>query len=170
MLGRYQIWVGASSSETSLISLLQDLPHLNSLRLDQVINNQYSDATLSAIIVHAKSLTELFVTPDYNNQYGRSISDKQLGELIEHCPSLERLAVLSCGLEIVIAALKHSNVNNIHLAMDRNVSEDMLDRVLLDKKVKWSSTLEVGSVGSFANTFSYKFNKEDRHWSKDKRN
>eukprot|EP00981_Chlorochromonas_danica_P011469 scaffold4017_cov199-Ochromonas_danica.AAC.1 len=40
MLKPNQIWVGtSSSSETSLISLLQDLTHLNSLRLEQVVNN-----------------------------------------------------------------------------------------------------------------------------------
>eukprot|EP00981_Chlorochromonas_danica_P011108 scaffold3751_cov201-Ochromonas_danica.AAC.2 len=121
VLEPYQICLKASTSERALISLLQDLPHLNTLHLSLVINNQYADATLSAIADHMKSLTTLSVTPDFRDLLGLSNSDDE-------------------------------------------VSEDMLDQLLLDKKVQWPSTLEVGSVQSHGKTFSFEFNKEDRHF------
>eukprot|EP00981_Chlorochromonas_danica_P015120 scaffold10609_cov199-Ochromonas_danica.AAC.1 len=166
MLEPYQICLKASTSETALISLLQDLPRVDTFYLKQVINNQYTNAALSAIKEHAKSLSELSVTPDCNNQYGRSFSDELLCELIKHCLSLKRLSVFSCGLEIIMAALKLSGVTWLYLIMGSKVSEEMLDRLLLDKKVQWPSTLEVGSVQSYGNTFSYELNKEDGDWTK----
>eukprot|EP00981_Chlorochromonas_danica_P015121 scaffold10609_cov199-Ochromonas_danica.AAC.2 len=166
MLEPYQICLKASTSERALISLLQDLPHLNTLHLSLVINNQYADATLSAIAEHANSLTKLSVIPDFRDQLGLSNSDKLLCELIQRCPSLERLSVFSCGLEIIMTALKHSNVTSLYLTIIKEVSEDMLDGLLLDKKAQWPSTLEVGSVESFGSTFSYEFNKDDHHWTK----
>eukprot|EP00981_Chlorochromonas_danica_P015458 scaffold12269_cov194-Ochromonas_danica.AAC.1 len=79
MLEPYQIDLDASAtSETSWISLLQDLPHLNSLYLEQVPNSQYTDAALAVIAEHAQSLTELFVKSNSTNLNGRCFSDGQL--------------------------------------------------------------------------------------------
>eukprot|EP00981_Chlorochromonas_danica_P015459 scaffold12270_cov213-Ochromonas_danica.AAC.1 len=79
MLEPYQIDLDASAtSETSWISLLQDLPHLNSLYLEQVPNSQYTDAALAVIAEHAQSLTELFVKSHSTNLNGRCFSDGQL--------------------------------------------------------------------------------------------
>eukprot|EP00981_Chlorochromonas_danica_P015117 scaffold10608_cov179-Ochromonas_danica.AAC.1 len=169
MLEPYQICLKASTSERALISLLQDLPHLNTLHLSLVIDNKFVDATLSAMAEHANSLTKLSVIPDCKHYPSRSISDKLLCGLIQHCKSLERLSVFSCGLKIIRAALKLSNVTSLYLTIIEEVSEETLDGLLLNKKVQWPSTLEVGSVQSYGNTFSYEFNKEDRHWTKHER-
>eukprot|EP00981_Chlorochromonas_danica_P005867 scaffold1206_cov184-Ochromonas_danica.AAC.4 len=184
-----QIRVENSVSEVILISLLQDLPHLNRLDLYQAINNQYyTDATLLAIKDHAKSLTELFVTSDYSVVSGRCFSDKLLSELIKNCRLLKRLTIYGCGWESLQAISSHFSLMTVRLTMSERVSEEMLDGLLLHEKIqgtawewccglwgnpirslrtKWSSTLEEGNVRSYNNSISYKFNKESSHdWIK----
>eukprot|EP00981_Chlorochromonas_danica_P005869 scaffold1206_cov184-Ochromonas_danica.AAC.6 len=163
ILESYQIKLIASTSEASLISLLHDLPHLSMLELEETINYQYTDATFSAISEHAKSLTELVVNP---HEHGRSFSDEQLGGLIKNCQLLNKLYIYYCGLESLLSVSKHLNLTVFALFMTRNVSEEMLDGLLLDEKVKWPSALEEGSVKLYDHRISYKFNKEVRHWTK----
>eukprot|EP00981_Chlorochromonas_danica_P002815 scaffold548_cov190-Ochromonas_danica.AAC.3 len=165
ILEPYQICVQSYALETSLISLLQDLPHVNSLYVAEAINRRHADATLSAITEHANSLTELTVRSNFSEQFHRIISDRRLSELIKHCQSLKKLSVLSCGLDIIMAASKHSNVNTVNLSTDDSIYEESLDRLLLDKNLKWPSTLEDGSVNLHCRFF-YKFDKEGRYWTK----
>eukprot|EP00981_Chlorochromonas_danica_P010330 scaffold3130_cov188-Ochromonas_danica.AAC.3 len=170
MLEPCQICVEAfSSTETSLISLLQDLPHLNSLHVDQVGDNLYTDATVLAITEHAKSLTELFVAFDDNILHGYLIPDALAGKLIKNCPSLKTLSVLGCGLEIIMAASKLSNLTMIRITITHDVSQEMFVWLLQDEKLQWSSTLEIGYIGLSSTTATYVFNKESRRWIRDDR-
>eukprot|EP00981_Chlorochromonas_danica_P012753 scaffold5387_cov251-Ochromonas_danica.AAC.3 len=169
MLEPCYIRVESSALETCLISFLLDIPHLNSLLLQQVDNYQYTDATLAAITEHASSLTEMDLTSDYFEQSG-CFSDKLLSELIETCQSLKRQSIWSniscCGLESLVAVSKHSNLSMVNLAMDENASEDMFDELLLDEEVKWPSTLEEGYIKLCGDIFAYKFNKDYFRWIK----
>eukprot|EP00981_Chlorochromonas_danica_P004734 scaffold954_cov173-Ochromonas_danica.AAC.20 len=76
--------------ETSLISLLQDLPHLNTLHLLLANWHPYTDATLAAISEHANSLTELRLTCKH-------FTDKSMSELIKTCQLLKRLTICYDG-------------------------------------------------------------------------
>eukprot|EP00981_Chlorochromonas_danica_P011628 scaffold4164_cov190-Ochromonas_danica.AAC.6 len=164
MLEPCQIRLETSTSETSLISMLQDLPHLNSLRLVQFANNHYTDATVSAITEHAKSLRELFVGFGDNIVYGNIISDELAGKLIKNCRSLKSLLVLGCGLDIIVAASKLSNLTRIKIAIAHNVSQEVFVWLLQYEKVRWPSTLEIGSIYLYNTTLYYVFNKESHRW------
>eukprot|EP00981_Chlorochromonas_danica_P015533 scaffold12987_cov199-Ochromonas_danica.AAC.1 len=154
----YELHIQSFTHESSLISLLQDLPYLNSLHLFSTVNNQYSDATLAAISEHANSLTEL----DLSNI---NFSDNLLSELIKKCELLKRLIINGCGLESLLAISKLSNVNMVNLTMLGVVSRDLLDGLLLDDKVAWPSTLKEGSIKANGCRIPYKFNNISHQWN-----
>eukprot|EP00981_Chlorochromonas_danica_P002927 scaffold600_cov193-Ochromonas_danica.AAC.3 len=177
ILGPYQIGIEASVLESSLITLLQDLPHLNRLHLIGGYRNGYTDAILTAIInEHANSLTELNISLHWYHLNCFHFSDKVLREMIEVCQLLTRLTISCCGLESLMAISNHSSLNMVNLYMAENVTEEMLDEFLLcDGKVKVMmmkrfSTLGEGTIGSYGYKCCYKFYKESHGWSKYKRN
>eukprot|EP00981_Chlorochromonas_danica_P003432 scaffold654_cov207-Ochromonas_danica.AAC.17 len=140
ILEPYEIDLDApTTSESSLISLLQDLPHVNSLHLLPTVNSQYTDATLAAISKHANSMTELKLK-------SINVSDKQLSELIKTCQLLKRLTMNDCGLESLEAISKLSDLNMVNLTMLGSVSEQLLEGLLFDENVTWPSTLKEGSI------------------------
>eukprot|EP00981_Chlorochromonas_danica_P014887 scaffold9354_cov192-Ochromonas_danica.AAC.1 len=159
MLEPYHIHLQCFTHESSLISLLQDLPHLNSLQLTSTVNNQYTDATLAAISEHANSLTEL----KFDNI---DVFDSLLSELIKACLLLERLIINDCGWESLVAIWKLSNLNMVDLTMHESVSEALLDGLLLNKKVKWSSSLEEGFIKTYEGIFFYVFIDISDGWKK----
>eukprot|EP00974_Lingulodinium_polyedra_P025684 2481718-Lingulodinium_polyedra.AAC.1 len=140
MLEPYEIDLDASTtSESSLISILQDLPHVNIIQLHPTVNNEYTDATLAAISKHANSLTELkFANINF--------SDKLLSELIKTCQLLQRLTIDHCGLESLVAISKLSNLIMVNLSVNRSISREVLNGLLLDEKVAWPSTLMEGYI------------------------
>eukprot|EP00981_Chlorochromonas_danica_P004576 scaffold912_cov187-Ochromonas_danica.AAC.54 len=160
-----EIRLDAYASNESLISLLQDLPRLNSLYLSHFVDHHFTDATLSAVTQHAKSLTELFMEVFYANMCddGLGFSEELMSDLIKTCQLLERLRIPSYGLESLVAVSKHTSLKYFNLIMFESVPEEMLDGLLLDDKVIWPSTLEEATVDYSCN---YEFNKKSRHWSK----
>eukprot|EP00981_Chlorochromonas_danica_P014737 scaffold8710_cov180-Ochromonas_danica.AAC.1 len=166
LLEPYEIRLETSAPESTLISLLQDLPHLNSLCMTILFDYQYTDATLTAFKQHvAKSLTELQVASGYLDVNSFSCIDRFVSELIETCQLLERLTMPCYGLESLVAVSKHSSLRFVNLAMTVSVTEEMLDGLLLDDKVTWPSSLVTASVRSYR--WCYTFNKKkSRHWSK----
>eukprot|EP00981_Chlorochromonas_danica_P014090 scaffold7305_cov178-Ochromonas_danica.AAC.5 len=164
LLEPYEIHLETSSSESCLITLLRDLPHLNCLYLMPFNGKQYTDATLAAIKEHAKSLTK-FDAP-YNFPTFLNGSEAMLAELIESCELIESLAMYCSGLESLVAVSKHSSLSIVRLEMAESVSEEMLDGLLLDKNVRWPSTLKEGYVRSSPRNTLYYFNKESHHWTK----
>eukprot|EP00981_Chlorochromonas_danica_P000761 scaffold176_cov175-Ochromonas_danica.AAC.3 len=170
LLEPYEIHLdGRTSSETSLITLLQDLPHVNYLYLNQAVNDQYTDAILPAFTKHAKCLTELYVFSDFLDQHPY-FSDKVLSELIATCQSLKKLCVcipiLGSGFESVVAVSEHSSLNEFALIMNENISEEMLDELLLDENMQRPSTLKEGSIDSYVASLCYKFDEESLWWIK----
>eukprot|EP00981_Chlorochromonas_danica_P009377 scaffold2642_cov183-Ochromonas_danica.AAC.4 len=159
MLEPCRIHLHCFTHESSLISLLQDLPHLNSLHLLPTVNIQYTDAALAAISEHANSLMEL-------NLINIHFSDRVLSELIKTCHLLERLIIHDCGWESLDAISKLSNVNMVNLGTNRYVPEEMLDGLLLSEKVKWPSTLEDGLIRAFLGSFVYDFIDISYGWRK----
>eukprot|EP00981_Chlorochromonas_danica_P004062 scaffold769_cov178-Ochromonas_danica.AAC.5 len=171
MLEPYEIHLETNAPEAALISLLQDLPHLNSLRLVSFIVDQYADATLAVIKPHvARSLKELFI--DYRcgslNAIGFSRFDRFVSELIETCQLLERLTMPCYGLESLVAISKHSSMRFANFPVTESVAEEMLDGLLLDDKVTWPSSLVIAIIRSHSG--HYEFDKrKSRHWSKQRR-
>eukprot|EP00981_Chlorochromonas_danica_P014888 scaffold9354_cov192-Ochromonas_danica.AAC.2 len=158
MLEPYHIDLAAFTTlETPLISLLQDLPHVNSFYLFSTVSNQYSDATLAAISEHANSLTVVTLK-------SINFSDKQLSELIKTCQLLERLTINDCGVESVEAISKLSNLNMVKLSMSACVSRELLEGLLLDEKVTWSSCLKNGTIKVFGCVISFEFNNKSHQW------
>eukprot|EP00981_Chlorochromonas_danica_P000978 scaffold233_cov174-Ochromonas_danica.AAC.18 len=157
LLEPYEIHLQTLALESSLISLLQDLPHLNSLLLLSKVDNRYTDATLAAITEHVDSLMELSLRDTH-------FSDKLLSELIKACELLERLIIRDCGWETLGAISQLSNLNMVDLTMARSVSEEMLDALLLNEKVTWSSTLKKGSIRASGWSIPYEFNNEYHQW------
>eukprot|EP00981_Chlorochromonas_danica_P001940 scaffold398_cov177-Ochromonas_danica.AAC.39 len=86
LLEPYQIHLTASASEACLISLLRDLPHLNSL---QLISNghQYFGSHHRACEESDKVACNIEIP------YLLSISDTMLTELIKSCELIEKLTV-----------------------------------------------------------------------------
>eukprot|EP00981_Chlorochromonas_danica_P010031 scaffold2941_cov149-Ochromonas_danica.AAC.1 len=154
ILEPYYIELDASTtSESSLISILQDLPHLNSVHLVPNVNCQYTDATLAAISEHANNLMVL-------DLFNINFSDKQLSELIMTCQLLKSVTSYVCGWESLVAISQHySNLNWISLRMAESVSDEMLEGLLLDKKVAWPSTLKKGYIHAYLYRVSFWFNK-----------
>eukprot|EP00981_Chlorochromonas_danica_P015224 scaffold10968_cov170-Ochromonas_danica.AAC.1 len=140
--------------------MLEDLPHLNKLRLHQ--DNLYTGAALAIILEHAKSLTDLTVTSNHTDSVSRSFSDHQLSELIKACELLQIIFISNCEMESLVAISKHSSVIMVDLYMNESVTVEMLDELLLDEKVEWPPTLEDGSIQVCER--NYEFNKESRHW------
>eukprot|EP00981_Chlorochromonas_danica_P012130 scaffold4513_cov269-Ochromonas_danica.AAC.5 len=175
ILEPYQIHLAASSSKSSLIDLLNDLPHVNNLNLQ---NFNCSDVMLRAIIQHAKFLTEmhiqLLIIPSQQSDPTRS-SDKEMGELIESCQQLRRFSISGCGMESLVAVSKHSNLKYVFLTVSKSVTEEMLDELLLDEKVVWPLTLENGTVRlkkkgavpsyHMASFNRYGFNSRSQRWT-----
>eukprot|EP00981_Chlorochromonas_danica_P015891 scaffold14723_cov282-Ochromonas_danica.AAC.1 len=131
LLEPYQITFLHATSEACLISLLRDLPHLNCLDLWHFNANKFTDATLAALMEHAKSLTKLHVScykPSLLN-----FSD-MLPELIKSCELIESLVLGCCGLESLVAVSKHSCLSEVNLITSESVSDEMLDELLLDEK------------------------------------
>eukprot|EP00981_Chlorochromonas_danica_P014652 scaffold8469_cov179-Ochromonas_danica.AAC.3 len=161
MLEPYHIELDVSiTSESSLISLLQDLPHVNSLHLLPTVNNQYTDATLAAISDHANSLTDLDLKTVH-------FSDRSLSELIKACQLLKTLTIDYCGWESLEAISKLSNLNIVDLSVAENVPEELLDGLLLSKEMKWPSTLEEGFIKIYEDEFYYEFAEYlSYHWIK----
>eukprot|EP00981_Chlorochromonas_danica_P005309 scaffold1061_cov182-Ochromonas_danica.AAC.1 len=158
MLEPYLIHLDASTTlETSLISLLQDLPHVNSFYLFSTVSNQYTDATLAAISEHANSLTELDLS-------SIDFSDKQLSELIKTCQLLESLTVDDCGLERVEAISMLSNLKMVKLSVSACVSRELLEGLLLDENVTWPSSLKEGTIKVFGCVISFEFNNKSHQW------
>eukprot|EP00975_Prorocentrum_lima_P059322 12436320-Prorocentrum_lima.AAC.1 len=158
MLEPYEIDLDASTtSESSLISILQDLPHVNIIQLHPTVNNEYTDATLAAISKHANSLTELkFANINF--------SDKLLSELIKTCQLLQRLTIDHCGLESLVAISKLSNLIMVNLSVNRSISREVLNGLLLDEKVAWPSTLMEGYIKAKGYRIPYKFNIKSHQW------
>eukprot|EP00981_Chlorochromonas_danica_P006396 scaffold1377_cov198-Ochromonas_danica.AAC.9 len=163
LLEPYQITLESSPVQPCLISLLRDLPHLNCLHLLHFSADPNTDATLAAITEHARSLTKLHTPSTFPWLF--YISDSMLTELIKNCESIESLVIRCPGLESLVAVSKLSSLCKIRLEMAESVSEEMLDGLLLDEKVKWPSTLKEGSIRSSRNQH-YRFNKESHHWTK----
>eukprot|EP00981_Chlorochromonas_danica_P005870 scaffold1206_cov184-Ochromonas_danica.AAC.7 len=173
MLEPYFIELFSKTNEASLISLLHDLPHLNRLDLKKVTLDQYTDAALSAIAEHAKSLTELgliYDIYDYAYSIGRSSYDMQLSKLIKTCQLLRKLNICCCGWDSLVAISNHSTLKMITLTTPEDISMEMLDGLLLDEKVKWPSTLEEGCIHPCLQRFAYDFNMESHRWIKHGRN
>eukprot|EP00981_Chlorochromonas_danica_P008110 scaffold2011_cov290-Ochromonas_danica.AAC.2 len=165
MLEPYQIGLGTSASEASLIAILQDLPHLNYLNFE--IDPSYTDATLTAITEHAKSLKEMVVTGDDSNLDNFHHADKLSSKIIEACQMLKILSGCWCGLESLLAASRHASLTEVSLDIHQSVSAESLENIMGQDKVKWSSTLEKGEVVPFVNRFWWKFNKKHHHcWTK----
>eukprot|EP00981_Chlorochromonas_danica_P014890 scaffold9354_cov192-Ochromonas_danica.AAC.4 len=156
MLEPYHIDLDPSITlETSLISLLQDLPHVNSLDLPPEVN--YTYATLGAISEHANSLTELKLS-------SINFPDKQLSKLFKTCQLLKKLTVVYCGLVSLVAISKLSNLNIVSISMNRCVSVKLLERLLLDENVTWPSTLKEGYIIAYRCEIPYLFNNESHQW------
>eukprot|EP00981_Chlorochromonas_danica_P015331 scaffold11721_cov172-Ochromonas_danica.AAC.1 len=168
ILEPFNIDLHASIWHESLISILRDLPHLNGLILNRVINNQYTDATLSAITEHAKSLTQLELNLDNEGQNSVKTLDMLVSELIKACQSLKRLVIDDCGWESIVAVSKHTSLKDVNFTMADSVSEEMLQAFVLDEKVNWPSTLENGQAYAYEYEFCYRFNKESHRWFKEK--
>eukprot|EP00981_Chlorochromonas_danica_P000421 scaffold96_cov167-Ochromonas_danica.AAC.28 len=162
MLKPYEIGLEACVPESSLMLMLQDLPHLNRLRLHQ--GNSYTDAALAIIIEHAKSLTDLAVLSNHVDLVGLCFTDKQLSELIKACQLLQIIIISNCEMESLVAISKHSTVKVVNITVAESVSVEMLDGLLLDEKVEWPPTLEAGSIQWSNRNFGYEFNGESRHW------
>eukprot|EP00981_Chlorochromonas_danica_P004651 scaffold921_cov190-Ochromonas_danica.AAC.8 len=162
LLEPYQICLETSATEEALISLLQDLPHLNSLCMTPFIGNHYTDVTLEAITHSCVRFVDL-------NSDGFRFSDKLMSELIETCQLLERLKMPCYGLESLVAVSKHSSLRFVDLTMIVSVTIKMLDGLLLDDKVTWPSSLEERTIRSDEYRCYYMFNKESRNWTKYKR-
>eukprot|EP00981_Chlorochromonas_danica_P014873 scaffold9318_cov183-Ochromonas_danica.AAC.3 len=159
MLEPYEIRLRCFSRESFLISLLQDLPHVNSLHLLPTVNNQYANATLAAISEHAISLTELtFDSLDF--------SHRLLSQFIKSCHLLKRLIIDDCGWESLVAISKLSNLNMVDLSMDEHVSEEMLDGLLLSENAQWPCSLEEGLIKTNEGEFCYNFDNGSRSWIK----
>eukprot|EP00981_Chlorochromonas_danica_P003416 scaffold654_cov207-Ochromonas_danica.AAC.1 len=170
MLEPYEIHLSVDTSNDSFISLLQDLPNLNSLWITYRLDNHYTDSTLAAITQYAKSLTAFVMEyDDYDlNGNGFRFSVKLMSDLIEASQFLERLRMPCNGLESLVAVSKHSSLRSVEFYMTESVTEEMLDGLLLDEKVTWPSTLEEGTVELDGDS-SYMFNRESHHWIKHKR-
>eukprot|EP00981_Chlorochromonas_danica_P013415 scaffold6314_cov273-Ochromonas_danica.AAC.28 len=146
ILESYQLDLGTSASEASLIALLEDLPHLNSLLLSMDdTNNRHSDALLTAIAKYGKNLTQLDLglTPfDFSD------------EMFIRLPA-------GCGVKSLIAVSNHSSLTEISLNVSEEIaSEDMLDGFLLDRKVateKVTTGIYTQAVISSASTSKYQF-------------
>eukprot|EP00981_Chlorochromonas_danica_P015210 scaffold10898_cov189-Ochromonas_danica.AAC.1 len=152
LLEPYEICLETSAPESTLISLLQDLPHLNGLCMTILFDYQYTYATLAAITQHAaKSLNELRVACRRMEVNALSRFDRLVSELIKKCELLASLRISGCGLESLVAVSKHSSLRDVDFRTFNDVvSEQMLDGLLLDEKVQWPSTLEEGTVESGA--------------------
>eukprot|EP00981_Chlorochromonas_danica_P014505 scaffold8120_cov178-Ochromonas_danica.AAC.2 len=148
LLEPYEIRLDVDTSNDSLISLLHDLPHLNSLNLMPFHDNQDSEAAFAAITEHANRLTGLVMTEYSWDVIDFPRFDQLLGGLIETCQLLTNLGMSYCGLESLVAISRHSSLRDVNARMDKRVSEEMLDGLLLDDKVPWPSTLEEGTVES----------------------
>eukprot|EP00981_Chlorochromonas_danica_P008694 scaffold2278_cov171-Ochromonas_danica.AAC.2 len=159
MLEPCEIELNASTtSESSLISLLQDLPHLNGLHLVGNMDNLYTVFNLGTFSVLANSLTELKIN-------SLEISDRLLSEFIKACQLLERLLIIDdCGLVSLEAISKHSNLNTVYLRMATCISRELLEGLLLNDKVTWPSTLKERYIRAYGNRVSYKFNNKSHQW------
>eukprot|EP00981_Chlorochromonas_danica_P004652 scaffold921_cov190-Ochromonas_danica.AAC.9 len=170
MLEPYDIHLDIiESSNNSFISLLQDLPHLNSLYLGLLSCQHYIDATLTAIVTqHTKRLTELLMEFDDTdlNSAGPRVYDKRMSELIKACHSLERLKMPCDGLESLVAVSKHSSLRFVDLTITESVTEEILDGLLLDENVQWPSSLVSAIVRLYI--CYYEFDKDTSHWRKQK--
>eukprot|EP00981_Chlorochromonas_danica_P016230 scaffold16156_cov239-Ochromonas_danica.AAC.1 len=127
-------------------------------------DNQYTDATLAAIKEHAKSLSNLYAPSYFPSLF--NVSDRMLTELIKSCELIESLIIQCCGLESLVAVSKHSSLGIVFLITSESVSEEMLDGLLLDEKVKWPSTLKEGYIRSYPSNRLYGFNQESHQWTK----
>eukprot|EP00981_Chlorochromonas_danica_P002783 scaffold539_cov187-Ochromonas_danica.AAC.4 len=166
MLEPYQISLEASTGETSLITILHDLPHLNRLCLELSLPNDGTDATLAAIETHAKSLTELEVPIRSLRMLDFAFTDKSLSKLIEACQLLKVLiGVTYCGLESIVAVSKHSSLRKVVLTVGNSVSKEMLNEFLLDKNLKWPSSLEEGVICLPSRGLKYIFKKASHCWT-----
>eukprot|EP00981_Chlorochromonas_danica_P008404 scaffold2187_cov182-Ochromonas_danica.AAC.5 len=160
MLEPYHIdLVASTTSESSLISLLKDLPHLNSLQLVPEVNNPYSDATLAAISEHVNSLIEL----TFDNTH---FTNSMLSELVKTCQLLERLTIVDCGLECLKTISELSNLNMVDITLRGFVAREVLEGLLLDDKVTWPSTLKEGTIKSVGYGIPYKFYNESHQWAR----
>eukprot|EP00981_Chlorochromonas_danica_P011295 scaffold3849_cov264-Ochromonas_danica.AAC.9 len=144
MLEPYEICVTSFASKMPLIAFLQDLPRLNMLTLhcNRDNNDQYTDATIAAIIKHANSLTELEVVKPPQNL----VSSEMVNELIRACQLLKRLKIPNCSVENLVAISKHPSLRNINLTMMNSVSQDMLDELLRNEEISWPLSLETGHI------------------------
>eukprot|EP00981_Chlorochromonas_danica_P008123 scaffold2028_cov181-Ochromonas_danica.AAC.1 len=168
MLEPYEIRLETDAPEAPLISLMQNLPHLDSLHLSRFFVNQYTDIALVAMTDHAKTLRDLLVAYDCTgtNNDGFRRCDMFLSELIQTCQLLQSLKMACCGLESLVAVSKHPCLRLVEITVTDSISKEMLDGLLLDEKVTWPSSLLKGSVRSCPYRFSYRFNKKSRHWTK----
>eukprot|EP00981_Chlorochromonas_danica_P002291 scaffold440_cov277-Ochromonas_danica.AAC.25 len=166
MLEPYRIHVEANSSEASLIALLKDLPHLESLKLRELNGYEYTDATLTAITQYRSSLKELHMERTVEHTFRFRFSDKVMSEMIEACQLLTGLIIIIYGTKSLMAVSQHSHLRKVYFYVAQSVSKEMLERLLLDKKVNWPSTLQKGVAFSSSSCGRYEFNNNARCWSK----
>eukprot|EP00981_Chlorochromonas_danica_P013164 scaffold5931_cov173-Ochromonas_danica.AAC.2 len=158
MLEPYHIHLDASTTvEISLISLLRDLPHVNSLHSVPKVDNEYTDATLAAISEHANSLIEL----TFDNTH---FTNSMLSELIKTCHLLERLTIVDCGLECLKTISELSNLNMVDITLRGFAAREVLEGLLLDDKVTWPSTLKKGTIKAIGYRIPYKFDNKSHQW------
>eukprot|EP00981_Chlorochromonas_danica_P002796 scaffold539_cov187-Ochromonas_danica.AAC.17 len=163
MLEPYEIALSASTSDTCLISLMQDLPHLKSLEVT-VNDNVYSDAFLLTAIEagFGKCLREL---KSAIFEQVVSFSDKALSEFIKTCQLLDTLSIDDCGLESLKAASKLPGLCMVSLNMDQSVSKEMLEELVAGEKLKWPSTLCKGCIRTnYYDGWTCNYDEESRQW------
>eukprot|EP00981_Chlorochromonas_danica_P007148 scaffold1577_cov284-Ochromonas_danica.AAC.5 len=164
MLEPYHLRVDAFAPESSLIALLQDLPHLNSLYVAKDHSYVYTDAILVAITQHAKSLSQLDMSVVHNYLHHFHFSDEALSEMIKTCKLLEILRLPTCAMESLTTVLKHSNLRDITMNVAESVSVEMLNDLLFDENVQRSAVaLERGDVFTRSGLY-YKFNQGTHSW------
>eukprot|EP00981_Chlorochromonas_danica_P009418 scaffold2655_cov248-Ochromonas_danica.AAC.2 len=146
-----------NTSESSLISILQDLPHLNEFHLFPNDNTEFTYASLAAVSKHANRLTELKIDGDY-------FSDKSLSKLFKACRLVERLLVVHCGWKSLQVISKLSNLTTVQLVVPAYISRELLDGLFLNEKVTWSSALKEGSIKAFGWRDSYYFDNKSHRW------
>eukprot|EP00981_Chlorochromonas_danica_P007054 scaffold1537_cov162-Ochromonas_danica.AAC.12 len=169
MLQPCQLRLESFTSESSLINALQNLPDLNSLYLKLDGSNDYTDATLAAITLHASSLIELDMDISsiiMISSHCYHFSDKVLSELLRTCQLLKILRVPDCGMESLLTVSRHCCLREVCLSIiAQSVSKEMIDGFLFSKEAKWPLTLEVGYI-QLHDCIYYVFEQESHGWTR----
>eukprot|EP00981_Chlorochromonas_danica_P005048 scaffold1016_cov175-Ochromonas_danica.AAC.6 len=168
VLEPYRICLSSSAPEASLVALLNDLPNLKCLCLQLDVATVYTDATLSAIKAHTKSLVELCSQISSFGRQAFKFSDKMLSEVIEACQQLKSLTVHCCGLQSLLAVSKHSSLRMVCFPKAQPVYKKAVERLLLDEEVVWPDSLQKGYFCDSQSSKCYQFNQESHKWTVNK--